>query len=80
MNISNILITTLHPFYESLICELSATDGITLHYCDRDSSQIIVTQTSENLLEEIEGFERIKHMPYVLMAERVGHYHLDSAA
>ena len=74
MNLSSILVMTTQPHFETTINALTAIDGIQVHYCDAQSSRIIVTQESENTGNEIAGLQRIKSLPHVVMAEMVYHY------
>jgi len=74
MNLSSILVMTSQPHFETTINALTAIDGLQVHYCDIESSRIIVTQESESTKHEIEGLQRIKSLPHVVMAEMVYHY------
>ena len=74
MNLSSILVMTSEPHLETTINALTAIDGLQIHYCDPESSRIIVTQESKNTKHEIEGLQRIKSLPHVVMAEMVYHY------
>lgn len=74
MNLSSILVMTTQPNFETTISALAAIDGLQVHYCDAESSRIIVTQEFENTKREIEGLENIKSLPHVVMAEMVYHY------
>jgi nitrate reductase NapD len=74
MNLSSILVMTLEPHLESTISALTAIDGLEVHYCDRTSGRIIVTQEAENTHDEVSGLQRIKSLPYVVLAEMVYHY------
>jgi len=73
MNISSILVTTSHRYFESTLAELTTIEGLQVHYLDEDSSCIIVTQEAENVDLEMEGLKRIKSLPHVVMAEMVMH-------
>lgn len=74
MNLSSILVTTSHPYFDTTLEALSSIDGIELHYCDKEGSQIIVTQEAPNTESEMQGLQHIKSLPHVVMAEMVYHY------
>jgi len=73
MNISSILVTTSQTHFESTVVALTTIEGLQVHYLDEDSSRIIVTQEAENVSQEMEGLQRIKSLPHVVMAEMVMH-------
>lgn len=74
MNISSILVATSQSHFATTIDALSAIDGIEVHFCDVDSSRIIVTQEAQNTTHEVEGLQHIKSLPHVMMAEMIYHY------
>ena len=74
MNLSSIVVMTTQPHFETTVSALTAIDGVQVHYCDAHSSRIIVTQESDTTGNEVEGLQRIKSLPHVVMAEMVYHY------
>ena len=74
MNLSSILVTTSQRYFDTTIAALTAIDGLQVHYLDEASNRIIVTQEAENTSQEMEGLQRIKSLPHVVVAEMVFHY------
>jgi len=74
MNVSSILVLTSNPHFETTVNALTTIDGLQVHYCDAESSRIVVTQEAEDTSNEMKGLQRIKSLPHVIMAEMVYHY------
>lgn len=74
MNLSSILVITSPPHLDATIESLSDIDGLQVHYCDQAGSRIVVTQEAESSEKEVEGLQRIKSLPHVVLAEMVYHY------
>lgn len=74
MNLSSILVVTSEPHFDTTIASLSNMEGVQVHYCDEQTSRIVVTQEAKNTDREVEGLRRIKSLPHVIMAEMVYHY------
>ena len=74
MRLSGIVVTTSEHYFATTITNLAACEGVQVHYCDEESSRIIVTQEAPNTEEEVKGLRRIKALPHVVMAEMVYHY------
>ncbi len=74
MNLSSIVVLTTQPYFETTVSELTTIAGVQVHYCDAQSNRIIVTQEADSTSNEMEGLQRIKSLPHVVMAEMVYHY------
>jgi len=62
-----------YPYFASTLDALTSIEGLQVHYVDEDSSRIIITQEADNISLEMDGLQRIKSLPHVVMAEMVMH-------
>jgi nitrate reductase NapD len=72
----NLLVVPLAKV-ESSIALLSELPGVSVHQRDPVTGRIIVTQEAESVGAELEGLDRIKAIPNVILAEMVYHYFED---
>jgi nitrate reductase NapD len=73
MNVSGILVVVPPGQLSASIETLEQLEGVDVHYSDPDSGRIVVTQEAETITAEVEGLQRIKALPGVILAEMVYH-------
>ena len=78
MNISGILVVVPPQRLDEAIADLSLLPGVEVHHTDPATGRIVVTQEGETVGAEVDGLQRIKALPYVVLAEMVYHHFEDS--
>lgn len=74
MNISGIVVVVRPENLDEAVHSLNALDGVEVHQTDQETGRIVVTQEAAAVSLEVDGIQRIKALPLVLMAEMVYHY------
>jgi nitrate reductase NapD len=77
MNVSAILVVVPAAEMDTAIRTLSSMTGIDVHFTDRETGRIIVTQEAGSIPDEIEGLKRIQALPDVTLAEMIQHHFED---
>ena len=77
MNVSGILVVTPVAALDATVAALDGLPGVDVHHTDPRTGRIIVTQEARSVGEEVEGLERIKALPDVILAEMVHHHFED---
>jgi nitrate reductase NapAB chaperone NapD len=75
MHFSSILVTAVPASYSQCIHCLESLPGVEVHFRYPDRGRIVVTQETQTMRDQQEGFRRIQSLPEVLAAELVYHYH-----
>jgi nitrate reductase NapD len=73
MNVSGILVIVPAEHLASAIEALNRLDGVDVHQYDVQTGRIVVTQEAEGIQAEVDGLQRIKALPHVILAEMVYH-------
>jgi len=76
-NISGILVVVPPHCVAAMTASLNSIPGVSVHYTEPGSGRIIITQEAETTSAEIDGLQRIKALPDVVVAELVYHYFED---
>lgn len=79
MNLSGIFVVVKPEWLSTVIPELAALPGVEVHQVDEASGRIVVVQEAADVQAEIEGLQRIKSLPHVILAEMVYHYFAEEA-
>ena len=77
MNISGILVIASGPRLAETIQALNALPGVDVHHTETATGRMVVTQEAASVQEEVEGLQRIKALPHVVLAEMVHHHFED---
>jgi nitrate reductase NapD len=74
MNVSGILTLVPPDRLREMEDELSALEGVDVHFRDAQQGKLILTQEAQSISDEVAGLKRIQAVPGVIMAEMVYHY------
>lgn len=74
MNISGIVVTTHPDRVETVARSLDAIEGVEVFQADTASGKLVVVQEAPSVGAEVEGFKRIRALPYVVAVDLVQHY------
>jgi nitrate reductase NapD len=73
MNVSGILVITPSSRLHDTIDRLNALPGVEVHHTDPATGRIVVTQEADSVPAEVDGLQRIKALPHIILAEMVHH-------
>ena len=79
MNLSGILVVAHPEWLGQVVDALNTLDGVEVHQIDHATGRIVAIQEAVDIHSEIEGIQRIKGLPHVIVAEMVYHYFAEDA-
>ncbi len=74
MNISGILVISSPEHTAEVCAQLRELPGVDIHYVDKGTGRIVITQEADTISAEVDGLKRIRGLPHIQLAEMSSHY------